>query len=98
MKTKLTKIHYFKWDGDIIAAHNEFDKDNNLKVELSGTDLILRNFKDETQYIKIKRGLNIVKILVPQPPHNIGWAYFRMSDNQLKQYINKANKGGHIIV
>lgn len=92
MKIKITKIHYFKWTGDPITAQNEFNNDDKVLVDFSGPYLVL---KSGQKSIMVKRGLNIVSILNPQ---TMGWNYYRMSDEQLKQYINLANQGGHIVL
>ena len=95
MNTQLIKIKYVKWDGDPIAMSRAFADDSSIRVNVSGTDLILESAEHGDQFIRIKRGLFVVAI---PDPATIGYKYYRMSREQFNEYVNKSNQGGHIIL
>lgn len=95
MKTKLTRIKYFKWRGDPIEAGIALQNEKGISPDFSGNDLILRMNKDHNSFIRISRGLNVVAIASPKA---MGYVYYRMSDPQLNQYLDISNQDNNIVL
>lgn len=93
MRTHLTRIKSYKWDGDKVSAVSAFANDKGIKVDFTSSNLVLR--MNNGKFIKIPKGLNVVAIANPAI---MGYVYYRMSDAQLQQYLDLTNEGEHIVL